>query len=207
MLRQYCLLGQDASVKTCEQRGYVDAKFSGCLSNSEFRPSYHNFSIRSAVRALLDGCGPIAIILDIWPFIVLPFQRMFHGRSLAHVGVEIFEGLPPIADLDAAGAVVFVVRSLWLRAPSSHIDPYSINWRTIHAVPTVDYLRPLAGDFARKTAAAFRDSSLKVIVHHEAFRAAITTAKTFRWPYVKDRPALESFISFHARYNAMEAIF
>lgn len=79
---------------------------------------------RALIIGLRDRVGPIAIVRLIVPLIVSALDGVIHGRSRPHVFQECPKGLPPAtADLNASGAIVFVVATIRAIASLHHAAP------------------------------------------------------------------------------------
>lgn len=59
--------------------------------------------------------------------IVVDAVYLHFSRSLAHVGQEAFEGIPPFTDVDPASAVIFISCVIWILAAISHRNPNIMN--------------------------------------------------------------------------------
>lgn len=97
---------------------------------------------RSSVAGLFSRGSPPAVAFFVVAIVVFPIERL-SGRSFPHVGKEVYEGTPLLANRDAATAVVSVTRGFRIAASLDHLFPSVIDRRV-----------PLAMYLARTTARA-----------------------------------------------------
>lgn len=90
-------------------------------------------SMRTLVSCLLDSSRPSAVGWSIGPVVVDALDR--HAmRRLAHVGVEVFELPPTLADRDSATSVVFELPILRVSTPAKHLTPSMVDRAFTHSV-------------------------------------------------------------------------
>ncbi len=163
-------------------------------------------AIYAGVARLLRLRGPSTILRTVGAIIIDAVEAI--QRSVArsrsglwawsHVGVKGFKRvIPALADRNATPAVVFPLRSLWIRAALAHVQPqrvfrwFASGWS--HAVRA--FLR--ACDFAPEAAATFLSSVVQEHEQRRAFRSAIALAMPIglplpRWQAVNSNQASEA---------------
>jgi hypothetical protein len=94
------------------------------------RPSW------SSVSGLFRGGRPATVARFVITIIVDAIKRHVR-RRIAHVGIEIFEGLPPIADTNPSAAVSVIRRFCGVLASLLHAAPHVVNRRVSFAVRCV----------------------------------------------------------------------
>lgn len=78
------------------------------------------------VVVLLGGCRPSAILDAVIPLVVDAVDAVVLRGSPAHVGQEVLEDVPPLADRDTTRPVVGVVTVVWVFASTEHCGPGAI---------------------------------------------------------------------------------
>lgn len=144
-----------------------------------FRPTSKSFTLTverdtncvAAILILLLTMNPNAIARTIVPVYVLAFNRMIFRWSVAHILNEGFKALPSLANAYATSTVMFVVRSAWRIATSSHVLPYSMFKR-----PTQSMCRIAIVAVELATTAAFRVAAFKIAHRNNRVVSAFTLA-------------------------------
>jgi hypothetical protein len=80
----------------------------------------------AAITSLFGTRCPAAIARLVIPVIVDTIKRQIAWR-VAHIGVEVGERQPALADCDAATAIVYVPLMLGVRAAHAHLGPNVID--------------------------------------------------------------------------------
>lgn len=133
---------------------------------------------RPPVVSLLGGCRPAAVSGRIRPVIVVSLYR--HARRrLAHVGEEIFKDEPPVADRNAAPAVVSEARVFRIATPLQHGRPTGIGAR-LCASRRVPVLGVPRDQFLAVRAPATCRSAAKVAGKRFDSVSAVAAAKPLR---------------------------
>jgi hypothetical protein len=119
----------------------MDPVFFGGLRYGNFDSVDGYMPVRAHVRALLFFVRPYAILLAVALLVFEALKRMFWGRPVTHVVKEVFKSArrnaPALANGDPAPTISVIVRPVRLVAAAPHIDPDSIYWRAVHAVPGI----------------------------------------------------------------------
>lgn len=132
-------------------------------------------SNRTVVKALLNLCGPSAIIWGI-PFVVVnAIKRMTQRRARPHVCEEKFEGVPSLADFYASTTVIVVCMMVRIVAAAAHRRPRAVLRSSCKAMPKCS-LPCLLGE---KTAAGCRLSLPKLTSKQHLLSAAGALAVPF----------------------------
>lgn len=87
-----------------------------------------NAPSQNLVSLLFFAGGPTAIFRSVIPVIVESIKGVFGRRSRSHVGNEICENVPSIADGDTASAVVFPLAPVYVSATVQHGLPYGVKF-------------------------------------------------------------------------------
>ncbi len=82
-----------------------------------------NPSIGGSVSSLSGHSRPTTIVWFIIPVVIDPVDRISFGRALSHIGKEVLELLPSLADLDASISIPMILCVIWIRAPIFHLGP------------------------------------------------------------------------------------
>lgn len=109
-------------IKPRLERVVFDAEFRCPISN-QHRTAIECYRANVAPIALLFTTGrPAAIIRTISAVVIDAFDGMAKW-TLAHIGQEIIEVFPPLANRDSAAAVIVESAVVWIRAALPHVAP------------------------------------------------------------------------------------
>jgi hypothetical protein len=107
----------------------------------------------SPVAGLFSAGRPLAVAFFVVAIVVFPIERL-SGRPFPHVGEEVYEGKPSLANRDPAPAVPAKGFMVCACATINHARPRMIRWTAPSIKPRVPML-PWAG-FAVQTATRLR---------------------------------------------------
>ncbi len=77
----------------------------------------------SLVRSLLGASSPLAVFWGVWAVVVLSFYAMPLAWSRPHIGKEVLEFLPTVANLNAATTIPRIESSFGVVASVSNVFP------------------------------------------------------------------------------------
>lgn len=95
----------------------------------------HMIGLGSLIAALLRGGRPAAVARAVAATVVDAVKRVLSRRALAHVGQEVLEHTPTLADSNASAAVVVPVGIVGVRAALPHSDPRNVSGRPSESMP------------------------------------------------------------------------
>lgn len=142
----------DSQLIDCRLR---NSKLTAGLGNREVDALNDNAAVVAPVVLLDVPVCPPTITRFIVPIAADTIERQSRG-NFAHIGKEVLELLPSLADFDAAPAVLMKVFGLGIGAPPLHRNPASVGAvsRSAPARPPVGALRQiLQGDFGLQASA------------------------------------------------------
>lgn len=145
----------------------------GCPVGKTERLAHEGEKARpSGIVGLRAVGGPNAVFRRIITVIIEAFNGHagWPWRWVSHVGVKIFEYLPPFADLDAASAIAIPSRIVGVGCAGQHHGPNGVNLFFCFSMGQ----KPTSGRFTSKTAAGSRNTFRKTGCADNFLRAAIT---------------------------------
>lgn len=153
------------------------------------------YAIGSLISILLLVCFPGAITGFVTNIILEPFQSST-GRALAHIGQEIRECFPPLANSDAAMEIIFTDRASLKLAPLKHGYPGAISRMERCPGRASVNGRTLNQPFSRKTTAGSSCAASQISVFDNSSVSAITqaSARAVEFP-------IRSFVWFPNSFN------
>lgn len=108
----------------------------------KFRPVFQDASftvdcqpyIPTLISCLLRRGGPITITWFIVAVVVSTINRVLRTRGIAHISVEVFKDVPPLACLNSAPAIASINSICWSATPAQHSRPNFIHTSVVHSM-------------------------------------------------------------------------
>lgn len=122
-------------LKSSPKSGLADAQAIRPVLQGQTKAVVGDPHVGSAVAALLLWSCPVAIIRAVRSIVILAVKLVYRRWTLAHIGKEVIEQTPLVANGDSTSSVVRVTPSLRIEATGFHGTPDVILGRVGHAVP------------------------------------------------------------------------
>lgn len=174
------------AINAITQRGWLNADQFGQLIDGHecaVEPDQSDaFDNLTSVSPLFDIRRPSTIVWTVTLLIVNALNRALRWTR-SHVGDEIIERLPTLANRDSAPAIVGVIGGIWVTAALFHTGPTRVFARLAHAVLAkalskhVDFQTPTR--FGVSGTEVRPRNVMKSAAVAEAFPCAVTTNLSF----------------------------
>lgn len=116
-------LNRPSALKATLERGVGQSEFCRPVKENHSLPLVGDPHDSAAVSGLLATCGPAAVLGAVRTIIVDPFDAVVRRWASAHVGAEVLERLPALADDDPALTVVPIRPVVRVGAALKHAQP------------------------------------------------------------------------------------
>jgi hypothetical protein len=147
-------------------------------------------TVTSFVSVLLCSCAPLNIGRFVVATVVYSVDLMKFCRRLTNIIKETLKGMPPFwANADATTAPKVKVPVGWPVAPSDHVLPSNIDFRSFLASVPVFFSACFSG-FAAKTTATFGIACSKAVRWYCCGVATFATAKPSKASAIFDRASI-----------------
>lgn len=169
------IFDRPASAKALSYQRDMPAKAVGPFGHAFRFAVGGEHSVVSPIASLHRVRCPTAVFWGIVTRVVAPFKRQAWG-SRPHVGDEILKAVPPLADSDAAPAVIAEGGIIRITAPLEHACPDVVFRRP--CLPMSDAIS--ATPFLGQAAAGLRAATAEFFSAYNELRSALTLAKPAR---------------------------